>query len=130
MLSALVWNPLGDGGFTLKDCVVTRVDYADGSSATTADQDPLVGQPVSAVKNAAFPLAATLVDLDVEQQGVSEIWALSIQIGGSTMGIRGDFAPRFTGRSSGNSTACEHGLLAGGTRSTQCGDIQPDSLAV
>jgi hypothetical protein len=90
---ALVWNPMGNGGFTLKDCVVTRVDYADGTSATTAEQDPIVGQPIAAVKSPGFPVAATLVDLDVEQQGVSEIWAMVLQIGGATMGVRGDFAP-------------------------------------
>lgn len=90
---ALVWNPMGNGGFTFKDCIVTRVDYADGSSATTPEEDPIVGQPVSAVRNSGFPVAATLVDLDVDQQGVSEIWGLTLEIGGTSMGVRGDFVP-------------------------------------
>lgn len=90
---ALAWNPMGNGGFTFKDCVVTRVDYTDGSSATSQKEDPIVGQPVSAVRNSGFPVAATLVDLDVQQQMVSEIWALTLEIGDSAMGVRGDFAP-------------------------------------
>lgn len=90
---ALLWNPMGNGGFDFKGCVVTRVDYADGSSATTPQEDPVIGQPVSAVKHAGFPLPATIVDLDVQQQGVSELWALVVEIGSDTMGVRGDFAP-------------------------------------
>ena len=90
---ALVWNPLGDGGWTFKDCVVTRVDYSPTSSATTKEEDPIVGQPVSAVKSADFPIAATLVDLDVQQQGVSEIWGLTLEIGSPALGVRGDFTP-------------------------------------
>ncbi|MFT4586888.1 MAG: hypothetical protein ACI9VS_000239 [Candidatus Binatia bacterium] len=90
---ALVWNPLGDGGWTFKDCVVTRVDYSPSSFATTSTEDPIVGQPVSAVKSADFPIAATLVDLDVQQQAVSEIWGLTLEIGGPTLGVCGDFTP-------------------------------------
>lgn len=91
--AALVWNPMGNGGFDFKDCLVTRVDYADGTSATTSTEDSIIGQPVSAVRHSGFPLPATLVDLDVEQQGVSEVWSLVIQIGEDSMGVRGDFAP-------------------------------------
>lgn len=87
----LYWNPKGDGGFEFVDCVVTRVDYADGTSATKASEDAIIGQPVACVKNPAFPLGAGLVDLDPMQQNVSEIWAMTVQIGGS-VNLTGNFA--------------------------------------
>lgn len=62
---------------------MTRVDYADGTSATKPSEDAIIGQPVACVKNPAFPLGAGLVDLDPMQQNVSEIWAMTLQIGGS-----------------------------------------------
>jgi hypothetical protein len=80
----LYWNPKGDGGFALVDCVVTRVDYADGTSSTTPEQDPIIGQPVKSVPSPSFPLQAALVDLDPMQQNVSEIWAMNVQIGGAS----------------------------------------------
>ena len=89
----LYWSPLGDGEFTFGKCVVTHVDYSDGSSASMAAEDPIVGQAVSAVKHPGYRLDSALVDLDVQQQGVSEIWGLTVQIGRAEMGIRGDFAP-------------------------------------
>ena len=80
----LYWNPKGNGGFAFVDCVVTRVDYADGTSSTTPEQDPIIGQPVASVRSPTFPLEAALVDLDPMQQNVSEIWAMSVQIGGAS----------------------------------------------
>jgi hypothetical protein len=79
----LYWNPKGNGGFAFADCVVTRVDYADGTSSTTPAEDPIIGQPFASIKNPSFPLEAGLVDLDPMQQNVSEIWAMGIQIGGA-----------------------------------------------
>ncbi len=88
----LYWNPKGDGGFALVDCHVTRVDYADGTSATTAAEDPIVGQPIASIQSPDFPLEAGLVDLDPMQQNVSEIWAMTIQIGGPSGNLTGKFA--------------------------------------
>ncbi|GJM22641.1 MAG: hypothetical protein DHS20C15_25560 [Planctomycetota bacterium] len=88
----LYWNPRGDGGFNLVDCKVTRVDYADGSVATTPEQDPIVGQPVVSVRNPGFPIDAAIVDLDPMQQNVSEIWGLVIQIGDASVNLTGNFS--------------------------------------
>lgn len=87
----LYWNPKGDGGIEFADCVVTRVDYADGTSATNPAEDSIIGQPVQCVKAPEFPLGAGLVDLDPMQQNVSEIWAMTLQVGGAN-NLTGNFA--------------------------------------
>jgi len=87
----LYWNPRGDGGFTLKeDCIVTQVDYADGTSANTPEKDAIIGQPVKAIFKSSFPLQSALVDLDPMQQNVSEIWAMTLQIGGDDANLTGN----------------------------------------
>jgi len=87
----LYWNPKGDNGFSLMDdCVVSQVDYADGTSTTNPEDDSIIGQPVKAILKSDFPLQAALVDLDPMQQNVSEIWAMTLQIGGSENNLRGD----------------------------------------
>ncbi len=67
------WNPTGSGGFGLLSCAVTRVCYQDGTDATSAAQDPAVGMAVQCVRG-------RLVDLDTEQQMVSQIFALSVSL--------------------------------------------------
>jgi len=89
----LYWNPKGDGGFELVDCVITRIDYDETTSATDSSQDSLIGQPIVAIKTGNFPLPAAMVDLDPYQQNVSEIWAMSLQIGDSSNNLTGAFAP-------------------------------------
>ncbi len=87
----LYWNPRGDGNFGLmEDCVVTQVDYADGTSATTSSEDPIIGQPVKAIFKPSFPLQSAMVDLDPMQQNVSEIWAMTLQIGGDDANLTGN----------------------------------------
>jgi len=88
----LVWAPKGTGEITPVGCTVTMVEYEDGSSAISPDEDPIIGQPFFAIQNPNF-IAGALVDLDPDQQGVSEIWGMKIQIGGEDAYIRGDFAP-------------------------------------
>ncbi len=55
------WNLLGSGEFWFTDCTVTAVVYKNGTIATTAEQDPLIGKPI--VNNPAM-VPAKLVDLD------------------------------------------------------------------
>ncbi|MCM8530596.1 MAG: hypothetical protein NE330_05485 [Lentisphaeraceae bacterium] len=86
----LFWNPNGTGGFDFEDCVVTKVDYADGTSATTPSEDSIVGQSVSAVKE--FILKSAMVDLDPRQQIVSTIFGLKMQLG-EEQSVVGDFSP-------------------------------------
>jgi hypothetical protein len=87
----LYWNPKGDGNFALmEDCVVKQVDYADGTSATTPEHDSIIGQPVKAIFKPSFPLQSAMVDLDPMQQNVSEIWAMTLQIGGDDANLTGN----------------------------------------
>lgn len=88
----LVWAPKGTGEITPVGCTVTMVEYEDGTTATTPDQDPIIGQPFFAIPNPRF-IAGALVDLDPDQQMVSEIWGMIIQIGGNDAYIKGNYAP-------------------------------------
>ena len=86
----LYWNPWGDNGFYLEeDCVVTQVDYEDGTSATSPSEDSIIGQPVKAIRKPNFPLQSAMVDLDPMQQNVTEIWAMVLQIGGDDANLTG-----------------------------------------
>jgi len=71
------WNPGGTGAWRLKHCTVRSVVYADGTSTADPLQDPLVGQ---AVNSATDRVSGKLVDLDPEQQMVTELWGLQIGI--------------------------------------------------
>lgn len=75
----LYWNPNGTGMFDLKECVVTKVVYGPGDDTTDPKVDPLIGQTVAAVYTKAPP---KIVDLDPDQQNVSEVWGMTIQVGG------------------------------------------------
>ncbi|HEY1822670.1 MAG TPA: hypothetical protein VGG83_22315 [Trebonia sp.] len=84
------FNPDGSGDWKLHDCAVTSAFLADGSPAAPAD-------PVLAcqVGDSDGGTAAKLVDLDPEQQLVSEIFGLQLRIAtasGQTL-LRGDFEP-------------------------------------
>lgn len=95
----LYWNPWGDNGFNLmKDCIVTQIDYSSEHSATTSAEDSIIGQPVKAILKPSFPLQSALVDLDPMQQNTSEIWAMTLQIGGDSDNLTGNLpAVAFSG---------------------------------
>jgi hypothetical protein len=91
----LYWNPNGTGVFDLQDCVVTKVVYGPDDETSDAAIDPIIGQSVKAMYTNAQP---KLVDLDPYQQNSSEIWGLTVQIGGLTANpssigsfVRGDY---------------------------------------
>ena len=71
-------------------CTVQQVVYEDGSSCNDPTVDPVVGLPVTGADGRT---AGKLVDLDPEQQMVSEIWGFEVIVGGKDNGlaIRGDF---------------------------------------
>lgn len=75
----LYWNPNGRGTFNLHQCKVTKVVYGPGDETTDATKDPVIGQPVAAVYTMAEP---KIVDLDPDQQNVSELWGMRIQVAG------------------------------------------------
>jgi len=95
------WNPGGTGDFALVSCQVTAVCYQDGTSATAASQDPAVGMAVQCVPG-------KLVDLDTQQQMVSQIFALGVSLvtAGNATVVSADFAVApFTDIYAPNSTA-------------------------
>jgi hypothetical protein len=71
------WNPSGSASWRLVDCRVTRVCYADGMSTNDVAADAVVGMRVS---DANKRVAGKLVDLDPQQQMVSQIWGLLVRL--------------------------------------------------
>jgi hypothetical protein len=83
------WNPDGSASWRLVDCRVTRVCYADGSSTTDAATDPIVGMRIA---DANKRVAGKLVDLDPQQQMVSQVWGLLVRL---TDGVEDAFSGPF-----------------------------------
>jgi hypothetical protein len=86
------WNPAGTGAFRFRDCRVTGVVFPDGRIETDPRSDPLVG---GALLDDDKRVSAKLVDLDTQQQLVSQIWGLRLILA-DTSGkpvFRGNFAP-------------------------------------
>jgi len=81
------WNPRGSGGWRLSNCIVKRAVFADGSVAKIAADDPVIGLQLGQIEG------ATLVDLDPEQQLVSQIWGLQLQLTkpGSSASFKGTY---------------------------------------
>jgi len=85
------WNPGGTANWRFFECSVQRVVYKDGTACDDPNVDPVVGAPVSTGDGRT---AGKIVDLDPEQQMVSEIWGLHVVLGGGTgvgFSVRGDF---------------------------------------
>lgn len=89
----LYWNPNGTGIFDLVECTVTALVGPEGTRVTSADRDPLIGQPITASYTKAPP---KLVDLDPMQQNTSEIWGLLLQIGDPTVHSAGNVRGAYT----------------------------------
>ncbi|MDG1332705.1 MAG: hypothetical protein P8P74_10265 [Crocinitomicaceae bacterium] len=71
------WNPEGGATFAFQDCLIKKVCYSDGTSANDSSIDDLVGEFVQGAEGRS---AGKMVDLDPQQQGVSELWALRLRI--------------------------------------------------
>ncbi|MBA2674207.1 hypothetical protein, partial [Ramlibacter sp.] len=69
------WNPQGTGIFRLLDCGVTG-GFLDGRQLAAAD-DPVIGM---SLQNAGDRAPGKLVDLDPQQQMVSEIWGMQVRL--------------------------------------------------
>lgn len=76
-----MWNPTGSGAWRLVDCRVTRVCYSDGTSSTLSSEDSAVGLRVIGANER---VAGKLVDLDSQQQMVSQIWGLVVRLTNGT----------------------------------------------
>ncbi|HYC93421.1 MAG TPA: hypothetical protein VEO54_29715 [Thermoanaerobaculia bacterium] len=83
------WNPDGSASWRLVDCHVTRVCYVDGSSTNDVAADPVVGMRIM---DANKRVAGKLVDLDPQQQMVSQIWGLLVRL---TDGVNDAFSGPF-----------------------------------
>jgi hypothetical protein len=84
------WNPGGTSAWRFFGCTVQQVVYQDGTICDDPAVDPVVGSPVRSGHGRA---EGKLVDLDPEQQTVSEIWGFQVTLGGDGSGfhLRGDF---------------------------------------
>jgi hypothetical protein len=71
------WNPNGNHYWQFLNCTVQSAVNADGSVDQSASQDPIVGAALTSTDD---PVPAKLVDLDTEQQLVSQIWGLQIKV--------------------------------------------------
>jgi hypothetical protein len=85
------WNPEGTGIFRLIGCRVTGARLGD-RQITTWQEDAVIG---TALENADDRVFGKLVDLDPQQQMVSEIWGMRLRLtDGSTRALfAGDFRP-------------------------------------
>ena len=84
------WNPRGNGDWRLIDCQVTAAWLQTGDAA--AADDPILR---CVIADSDRRVAAKLVDLDPDQQLVSEVWGLEVRIcnpNGQTL-LRGQFEP-------------------------------------
>jgi hypothetical protein len=85
------WNPDGSGSFRLVGCTVTSVAYLENSIPTTSTTDSIVGMQIM---GANTRVAGKLVDLDPQQQMVSQIWGLLVRLTNGTADLfSGPFAP-------------------------------------
>ena len=84
------WNPGGTAAWRLRGCTVRQVVYMDGTSCDDPNIDPIVGAPVNGTSTR---VEGKLVDLDSEQQMVSEIWGFQVILGQpeSGLGFSSDF---------------------------------------
>ena len=85
------WNPDGNAYFKLSDCIVQSViDDGTGDGST----DTLVGQGVASTDNwGDGGVPAKIVDLDPQQQFVSMLYGLQLQIGDGDNSVTADFEP-------------------------------------
>jgi hypothetical protein len=85
------WNPEGTGVFRFLDCAVTG-GVLGGRTLTDPSQDPVIGL---VVENADRRAPGKLVDLDPQQQMVSEIWGMQVRLLDSARRemLRGEYRP-------------------------------------
>lgn len=69
------WNPTGTHNWKLLDCTV-RGAANDQGMFTAPSNDPIIG--ASVLSSGQYP--AKIVDLDPDNQGVSQIWGLEVQV--------------------------------------------------
>lgn len=85
------WNPQGTGIFRILDCYVTG-GLLDGRSLSTPADDPVIGLTL---QNANDRPPGKLVDLDPQQQMVSQIWGMQVRLAGARAEtlFKGEYKP-------------------------------------
>jgi hypothetical protein len=85
------WNPEGTGIFRLMGCRITGAALGN-QQITRAAQDPVIGM---ALENADDRVFGKLVDLDPQQQMVSQIWGMQLRLddGRESALFQGSFVP-------------------------------------
>jgi len=73
----LSWNPYGNHDWQFLDCNVKTAVTKDGTVWNSSNSEPIIGAAVNSTDN---PVTAKLVDLDTEQQMVSQIFGLQIKV--------------------------------------------------
>jgi len=71
------WNPDGTGNWRLIGCKVVSVTYRDGSTTDDPKKDPIVGLTLTDTDSR---VAGKIVDLDPQQQMVSELWGVVVRL--------------------------------------------------
>ena len=69
------WNPGGSGRWTLSGCKVTGAVLSDGKALFTTADDSIIDASIGEMGTRA----AKIVDLDPQQQVVSQLWGLQLQ---------------------------------------------------
>ncbi|HVI47308.1 MAG TPA: ferritin-like protein [Chitinophaga sp.] len=83
------WNPGGTGAWRFYECTVQRVYYLDGTWCDDPAIDPVIGMPLTGADSRA---EGKIVDLDPEQQMVSELWGFQVILGSPAQtGFKSDF---------------------------------------
>ena len=85
------WNPEGTGNFRFVGCTIKSVTYNDGTSADTPEEDWIIGKTLI---DSNERVAGKIVDLDSQQQTVSELWGLTVRLTESDSDVeivRGDY---------------------------------------
>jgi hypothetical protein len=68
------WNEGGGGSWELNDCTITSAARANGTVVRLPTEDPVVGLAFAQADS------ARIVDLDPQQQMVSQIWGLQVRL--------------------------------------------------
>lgn len=84
------WNPHGTAYWRFRNCKVTGASYGYMEDIYEPDIDPLIGMPLNESND---KVSGKLVDLDPEQQMVSQIWGFQISVGHviDGFGFQGNF---------------------------------------
>jgi hypothetical protein len=73
----LAWNPNGNHDWQFLNCAIKTAVTSDGTVWNSTNPEPIIGGTVTSTDD---PVTAKLVDLDTEQQMVSQIWGLQIKV--------------------------------------------------